>query len=42
VLPRGLARAREAARKHLDPEHYVLVFAGPLDPSALGDVERDA
>ena len=36
------ARAREAARKHLDPEHYVLVFAGPLDPSALGDVERDA
>ena len=36
------ARAREAARKHLDPEHYVLVFAGPLDPAALGDVEQDA
>lgn len=35
-------RAREAARKHLDPEHYVLVFAGPLDSSSLGDVERDA
>ena len=36
------ARVREAARKHLDPEHYVLVFAGPLDPAALGDVEQDA
>jgi len=36
------ARAREAARQHLDPEHYVLVFAGPLDPAGLGDVEPDA
>jgi len=36
------ARAREAARQHLDPEHYVLVFAGPLDSAGLGDVEPDA
>jgi zinc protease len=36
------ARAREAAREHLDPDRYVLVFAGPLDPAGLGDVEPDA
>jgi len=36
------ARARAAAREHLDPDRYVLVFAGPLDPAGLGDVEPDA
>lgn len=36
------ARARDAARQHLDPERYVLVFAGPLDPADFGDVEQDA
>lgn len=34
------AQAREAARTYLDPERYVLVFAGPLEPGSMGDVEH--
>ncbi len=36
------SQAREAARTYLDPERYVLVFAGPLEPGSMGDVEHGA
>ena len=36
------AQAREAARRHLDPERYVLVFAGPLEPGSMGEAEHES